>query len=159
MTRSKIQKSLVLIRHAHRDTDRKEQDNGLTEKGRKQAEITARTLARIFDDSQPVFLSSPKKRCVETLTPLAEVFNSKVHRNSLLTEQEGDESILQLNARVQKFLDEWIQSPDEVTIICSHGDWLPVAVELLVKAPCDFKKGGWAEIRCLDGYSWLNFPN
>lgn len=159
MKPSKIEKSLILIRHAHRNTEKQNQDNGLTDKGRGQAENAAQTLSRIFAGTQPTFQSSPKKRCMETLTPVAERFGSKVTRNPLLLEQEENESSTKFENRIRKFLNEWKEGTTEVTFICSHGDWLPVAAEMLIEAPCEFKKGGWVEIKWADGDAWLNFPN
>jgi broad specificity phosphatase PhoE len=156
---SKVEKSLVLIRHSHRNTRDQELDNGLTAKGRRQAEITAKTLTRIFAGTEPKFISSPKIRCLETLEPVAKRFSSQVRPDPLLLEQQENESFSLFKKRIRRFLDRWIQGPEQVTLVCSHGDWLPIAVKMLVDAPAEFKKGGWAEIRWMDGDAWFNFPN
>jgi broad specificity phosphatase PhoE len=66
-----IHKRIVFIRHAHRDTEIHSRDNGLSEKGKKQVRQVVR-FSRSRELENALFLTSPKIRCVETITPVAE---------------------------------------------------------------------------------------
>lgn len=143
-------KTLILIRHAHRDNTRRELDNGLSDKGRDQA----RALRRFFSDRfQPEdfknglwLVSSPKLRCVETLQPMAKAAEAQVDLHPGLDEQAVRESGSAFQARVKSFLNEWQASNIPVTVLCSHGDWLPVAFSELLNLHLEPKKGSWLEI-------------
>ncbi len=136
-------KILVLVRHAHRDTSHKEADNGLSASGHKQAIRLKKELAPKFQGEKPVFLSSPKLRCIETLEPLAEEFDKKVNIDPLLNEEGSTESTYEFVDRIKNFIDWWKDKAPQVTIACSHGDWLPEAVRLLTGKETEFAKSGW----------------
>ncbi|MEO5970725.1 MAG: phosphoglycerate mutase family protein [Bdellovibrionia bacterium] len=137
------EKILVLVRHGHRDTTSKKADNGLTDTGQKQARRIKEEFADKFEDEKPLFLSSPKHRCIETLEPLADEFDKKVKIDALLDEESQDERASKFIDRIKDFLDWWKNKAPKVTIACSHGDWLPEAVNLLTGKEADFAKGGW----------------
>ncbi len=144
-----MNKTLVLCRHAHRDTTRRELDNGLTEKGRDQAKAIKRFFFERFTEEDRASLwlvSSPKQRCLETLAPLAKELERPVDAHPDLDEATAREGHKGLEARVERFLREWGQSNIALTILCSHGDWLPVATEGLLGLPQDVKKGSWLEL-------------
>ncbi|NJL24381.1 MAG: histidine phosphatase family protein [Calothrix sp. SM1_5_4] len=138
-------KTLILIRHAHRDTTRRELDNGLDEKGREQARFLKRFFSERFSvgevNSGLWLVSSPKLRCVETLLPLARSLERPVDIHPELSEQAVKESRQSLERRVHAFLHEWTNSSIPLTLLCSHGDWLPVAVYHLLGLRQEFKKG------------------
>src|SRR5271170_829167 len=94
---------LIVVRHAHRDkSEGRESDNGLSAKGRKQAAKILEHFKKEYSGLQSLrILSSPKKRCVETVQSIAEVMKTKVHTSSLL--DEGPE----LEDRARKFLSDW----------------------------------------------------
>ncbi len=139
-------KRLIFIRHAHRDTTDRELDNGLSEKGRSQVKKLVK-LAREelgekpFNQERIEFLTSPKRRCVETISPIAEELGGEIGISGLL--DEGD----RLEKRVDEFL-EWWRSPlaPLVTVLCSHGDWIPLCLKRLTGQEQDISKGGWAEV-------------
>ncbi len=133
-----MSKTLVLIRHAHRERLLGPQvDNGLSDKGKKQAKEVAKYFHDYFDSSEATFLSSPKKRCMETIQAISD----KVEVRDELGEGLG------LRFRAQKFADWWRgPSASELTVACSHGDWIPECVQILTGAVIDIKKAGWVEI-------------
>lgn len=138
-------KKLILVRHAHRDkTEGREKDNGLSKKGRKQADRVKRYYLSLFGKERARLLSSAKTRCMETLLPLADKLGTSVSISPMLMEE--DEGLTPINARVKKFCDEWKNSKDPLVVACSHGDWLPMALEQLTGAYIELKKGGWAEV-------------
>ncbi len=150
-----MQKTLVLIRHGHRDNSRRELNNGLDEKGREQAKALRRFFLSRFqgeDLKNGLWLvSSPKLRCVETLQPLAKAVEKKIDIHPDLDEGAN------LANRVGRFLDEWKKSPMVLTVLCSHGDWIPQAAEELLGAAVDPKKGSWLELESNAGAALLKW--
>ena len=138
---------LIVIRHAHRDkSEGRETDNGLSAKGKKQAGKLLDHFRKEFPKLREAkVLSSPKKRCVETVEPIAEAMKTKVHTSHLL--DEGPE----LEDRARKFLVDWKREGTGVTVLCSHGDWIPLYLELATGVPTDLAKGGWAQLESVDG--------
>ncbi len=145
-----MQKTLILIRHAHRDTSKRELDNGLNEKGREQAKALRRFFSERFSKTDLAgglwLVSSPKLRCVETLEPIAKTINQEVDRHPGLAEQSEKESLKAFEARINLFLQEWMESKVALTLLCSHGDWLPLASGRLLGFQQSFKKGAWLEL-------------
>lgn len=149
-------KILILVRHAHRDTTHKEEDNGLSEKGIEQSFILTQEIKKQFSkllshqttssDSEFILLSSPKRRCIETLQPLEKYLKTQIRIDPLLGEQLNSENSLQFQKRIQNFLDQWIENNIPLTIICSHGDWIPLAIKLLVGTEKEINKGEWFQI-------------
>lgn len=156
-----MSKTLILCRHGHRDNSKRELDNGLTDKGRDQA----KNIKRFFSDrfsAEDVknglwFVSSPKVRCVETIFPAAKVYDRAVDSHPDLDEQGEKESTPAFEARVERFLKEWLVCKVEVTVLCSHGDWLPLATSQLLGLPHEFKKGSWLEIEWVSGSAYLKW--
>jgi broad specificity phosphatase PhoE len=140
---------LVFIRHAHRDTSFRAKDNGLSDKGQRQA----RALSRIFEErvsseaSKVKLFSSPKRRCVETLQPIADIDDLKIEISPLLDEQQEGENDTQFRARVAEFMSSvqtQFKGPkgnNDWVLVCTHGDWLP-----LVLGDVQISKGCWAQM-------------
>src|SRR4051812_31670871 len=122
-------KTLVLIRHAHRDTGDRARDNGLSDKGKDQARWLKKYFTSRFEHPEGLWLvSSPKKRCLETLAPISSVGEYEIDVDPDLDEKAASETVEAFEQRIHRFLKEWTQTPQELTIVCSHGDWLPAAV-------------------------------
>ncbi len=153
----KVSKLLVLVRHAHRDTTLKVLDNGLSEKGHSQA----RDLLLAFEKDFQVFLkthstqslheqidllSSPKKRCTETIEPIASLTQIPLRISPWLDEQGPDEYHGDYLARMTQFENYWRTQAPRLTIACSHGDWLPAFCEKVVGRSIHFEKGAWRGI-------------
>ena len=155
-----MNKTLVLVRHAHRDTSNRELDNGLSDKGYEQAEKVRDYFVERFPKSSPLILSSQKTRCMQTVEPIAHKMKVPVKTSALLMEQAGDlpsETEKEFRTRIKKFCDSWMKSKEDLTIACSHGDWIPEALRYLVDTTTDLKKGGWAEIALIDGKPTLKY--
>ncbi|MFM8270359.1 MAG: SixA phosphatase family protein [Pseudomonadota bacterium] len=152
-------KTLIIIRHAHRDTDKgRELNNGLSDKGRKQVrKVFDFYFERFPEIEKPILLSSGRKRCMETLEPLARKLERRLTVNPLLMEQTSKETTAQFKQRVRRFKKEWEKSTAELTLICSHGDWIPVFLKELLGTTIHLKKGGWAEVVQLEDpeLTWL----
>lgn len=98
-----------------------------------------RKLARLrLAHGDVVVVSSPKKRCVETVEKL-------LGSHSVIIDARLDEG-RDLEQRVAHFLSWWKKRGPALTVACSHGDWIPEAIHALTGAHVVLKKGGWIEI-------------
>jgi 8-oxo-dGTP diphosphatase len=117
---------LFLVRHAKagkrskwledpaNDDDR---TRPLDEKGILQAEALADRLA---DFAPTLLLSSPFKRCVQTLEPLGAKLAITVKADEHLAEDNSFEPILEL-----------LETCPDNSVLCSHGDMIPMVVDAL----------------------------
>ncbi len=145
-------KTLILVRHAHRDTTDRELDNGLSARGKEQMQsftegFIAEYAGRYKD--APTLFASPKARCIETLEGLSRKYKTKIHIEPMLGEPTNTESHQDYIKRIHSYLDQLLASRDlaAVTVLCSHGDWLPFALKHLTGIEADFEKGSWARIK------------
>lgn len=152
-------KTLVILRHAHRDAEHgRVLNNGLSDKGRKQVrKIFDFYFERFPEMEKPVLLTSSRKRCLETLEPLARKLERRLGINPLLMEKTDKETMTEFKQRIRRFKKEWQKSSAELTVICSHGDWIPLFFKELLGLEIPLKKGGWAEVEWTDGphLTWL----
>lgn len=132
--------SIVFIRHAHRDTATRSEDNGIDEKGRSQVEELLKAFQLRKLPASQEFWSSPKKRCLETLEPLAQLNGAKIKIMNELDEQTNQESGKDFRERVSNFVHS-LKEKSGVIYLCSHGDWLPEAIQDLSGLWVDMKKG------------------
>ncbi len=151
-----MKKRLVIVRHAHRDIEVHSDNNGLSDKGKEQVQKLIPFARKRLKDERPVFLSSPKKRCIETLTPIAKAFGEKVEIDDLLTEQ-GSMSTYAFEEHIEMFLDRFKFEGPDVLVICTHGDWIPEAVQKLTGQSVALKKAGWCEIEYESGHAELTW--
>ena len=149
-------RTLIVVRHAHRDRPPgRDRDNGLSPKGEKQSRRVLKLFKERFGEEKgtaPLILSSPKIRCMETLVPIARWTEAPVRVTPLLDEG-GD-----VDAKVARFLTEWRAGKGALTVLCSHGDVIPVLLQAATGARADLSKGGWAEIEFDGGppmLTWL----
>ena len=105
----------------------------LTRAGRDQAQgITA----RLIDEPVPRILSSPYRRCVETVMPLGTKVGVPVEEVELLAEGAEPMDVVELLAAL----------PDH-SVLCSHGDIIPAVVDQLasvgmeIEGEPDWRKG------------------
>ena len=160
-------KTLILIRHAHRDTDDRTRDNGLSDKGQAQVKkLTHFAMKRLksseFEgidekNNRPLLFSSPKKRCQETMVMLAKELKLKVEVEPRVDEHHLLESHEGMIERIRAFLEHWEKKGPQVTIVCSHGDWIPMAIQLLTGVKVGIKKSGWIEIENAYGEMMLTW--
>ena len=90
-----------------------------SEAGSRQAAAIAKRLA---DERISALVSSPSRRCVETLLPLGERLGLKVEEDDRLSEGSSIEQSLAV-AR---------GAPDRA-VLCSHGDVIPDLIAALVR--------------------------
>lgn len=143
-------KTFLLVRHAHRDVTDRFLDNGLSDKGHAQAKSLINETAAWIKGwgSQPIVLvSSPRLRCIETLAPLSQKTGSEIQIWKELDEQAAHETQERFVARVRAALKRIdALSQKSPVLACSHGDWIPVAGDLLSGVSVHLRKGEWIEL-------------
>jgi broad specificity phosphatase PhoE len=106
---------VLLIRHAHaaarRDWDGDDRRRPLTDKGRRQALALPKTLESYAPQR---ILSSPYRRCIETVGALASHFGLTVELTEALAEGSGPFALDLVRAVA-----------DEKIAVCTHGDVIP----------------------------------
>ena len=117
---------VYLVRHAkagsRNDFDGDDRERPLTNSGRRQAAALATRLAAL---SPSIIMSSPYRRCVETLEPLAVAIGCQMRLDEALGEFFTERS--QPEAGLMTLL----QSLPDRAVICSHGDVIPAIINLL----------------------------
>jgi phosphohistidine phosphatase SixA len=137
-----LERVLILVRHAHRDKQLgRECDNGLSAKGKGQAEAIMKYLNRVFPQEKFALISSPKRRCVETLAPLGRFHGVSVQTQDFLDEGGA------LHTKIEGFIQWWEKRSDTVTVACSHGDWIPRFIFETVGVGLELSKAGLVEFR------------
>lgn len=115
---------LYLVRHAHAgaraDWDGPDAQRPLSKRGRRQARALAESLA---EAGVTRLVSSPYRRCVQTLEPLAEASGLEVVVDDRLVEGSGFAPVLELAEEL----------PAQAAALCSHGDVIPDVLEALVR--------------------------
>ncbi len=144
-------KRLVMIRHAHRDTADRSQDNGLSKKGLEQAQRLRIFFQRRFSEHGVEggfqYFTSPKLRCQETMKhAIPRERRSEIILDARLSERSSGESLQEFKGRILNFFEDWRESSASTTLVCSHGDWIPVALQLLFGVTWEIKKGSWVEL-------------
>ena len=135
-----MNKKLIIIRHAHRDKIDNNPDNGLSPKGEKQARNLKKFFKKTYCESPELILTSPKKRCRETVAPLLK--KSLAFKVSPLLDEGAP-----LEQKVSAFIQWWGKNAPSFTVVCSHGDWVPLCVQKLTGQGIELKKGGLIEIQ------------
>jgi 8-oxo-dGTP diphosphatase len=127
---------LYLVRHAkageRRLWDGDDVERPLSSKGRKQSALLAERLAGL---GVTTLHSSPYRRCVETLEPLAAVLDRAIEIEHRLCEDEPFEPVLDLLTEL-----------GDGAVMSSHGDIIPATIAALqrrgteLRTPPDWRK-------------------
>ena len=133
----------VLIRHADAGSRERWEDGDdrlrpLSKKGRRQAEGLVKSLAAIPLER---ILSSPYRRCVETVEPLARARGLSIEETEALAEGAGLEAVLAL-------LRELAGRPSALS---THGDIMYEFCEELVRLGLALRP----EVRYQKGAAWI----
>lgn len=143
---------LYVVRHGHAGSrsawDGPDEARPLTGRGRRQADAIADGLRAI---GATRLVSSPYRRCEQTLEPLAHRLGRSVERDVRLAEGAGGPAALEL-------ADELAKEPD-AAVVCTHGDVIPELLRQLKAAGTRFrdpltwpKASTWAITR--EGDAW-----
>lgn len=125
---------IFLLRHATRDFVMG--DVPLNETGLEQAKALAE---RRFFSSLTHILCSPKQRALMTVQPLAEKYDIEIIQEDDLDQMKGHESEAEFIARVKSFLNRFETPTNQNILICSHSDWLSVAIQQIPTDALDVK--------------------
>ena len=153
-----MSKQLIIIRHAHRDTgEGRGHDNGLSEKGKEQAQQIKELFKLLHGDEQVSLCSSPYLRCKETLEPLAESIGVELTIDPMLAEMQSGEGNGKFNTRVKTYADQWLSAGEDLRVVCSHGDVLPALLYYLSGVQLWLKKGAWVTLKESHGQVSLRY--
>lgn len=129
---------IFLVRHAHAGSrsawEESDDERPLSDRGVLQAKLLAERMAAA---GATAVVSSPYRRCVQTVEPLAALLRVSVETTEDLAEGAGSREAADL-----------VASASAGTVLCSHGDVLQDLVWRLaaMAAPVDprlpFQKGG-----------------
>lgn len=115
--------TLYVVRHAHAGQRSAwtgdDRLRPLSERGETQSRAIATSLA---PHPPRRVLSSPARRCVQTMVPLADKLGIEVLEDDRLYEGASPHE-------VRTLLDE---IADDDVVVCSHGDVIPILLDLLV---------------------------
>ena len=149
-------KILVLVRHAHRNTMKgRERDNGLSSKGKAQARAFQKYFQKLHGNDRFTLISSPKKRCTETLAPLARRCRCRVKVSKVFSEPQGGETAAQYKRRIRASARWWKNQGPKSLVVCSHGDWIPLFTKAVLGIEIALQKGGWLEMNLSRGKATL----
>jgi broad specificity phosphatase PhoE len=151
MMKEKSENSLVFVRHGHRDKPTPDVDNGISPKGLTQVEDLLKDFKKGRLPQSKIFWSSPKKRCVETLGPVAKLAGAPLKVEKLLDEQSSTESTLEFNKRIMELIKKATET-GEVVYLCSHGDFIPQAIDFLTGKFVDVSKGQAIQVTKSEGH-------
>jgi phosphohistidine phosphatase SixA len=141
-----MEKTLIIIRHAHRNLVRRQDDNGLSEKGHRQAEAIRNFFKKRRLGKDLLLLSSPRLRCRETIEPIAKLLEMPIEISDLLDEGASTQAG-RLDDRILDFKTWWKEHAPKICVICSHGDWIPSFFDITLNKSFELQKGGWAELK------------
>lgn len=126
--------TLYVVRHAH--AGRRSAWTGddrtrpLSDRGELQAKgIAAAIVAGVTGGGPIRVLASPARRCVQTMEPLVGQTGDEVVEDDRLFEGAGEREITSLLTDVASTADG-----AATTVVCSHGDVIPILLQLLVDA-------------------------
>lgn len=83
---------------------------------------------------------------METVGPLGDLCGVEIKTLATLREQGLFESHPRFRTRTARAVDSLQRDLSPLMIICSHGDWIPIAMEHLTGARLRLKKGGWIQV-------------
>ena len=133
---------LYLVRHAdaghRRDHDGPDEQRPLSDRGRRQAEGLGERLA---DADITRLITSPYRRCIETLEPLGQRLSLPVEADPRLAEGEGATGALELAATLRT----------TSAVFCSHGDVIPDVLDALLAKGMKLKD----ELRWQKASTWV----
>ncbi len=126
--------TLFVVRHAH--AGRRSNWTGddrtrpLSDRGELQAKgIAAAVDGRRAPSADLRILASPARRCIQTMEPLAVQVGGEVAEDARLFEGADRREIAALLDDVSEAADG-----DGTAVVCSHGDVIPILLDLLVEA-------------------------
>lgn len=147
-------KLLILLRHSQRDPQDHSSDGGLSIEGWNQSRRTQKKLLEKLHSPPVRLISSPKRRCQESLQAFSEELGISIEIDQDLDEQGASEDSTSFRSRVQSFIEKFKGLKEDPVLICSHGDWIPEAIYECTHLITEIKQGGWAELSHENG-KWI----
>ena len=142
--------TISLVRHAQagsrKSADGDDRARRLTHEGRHQA---ADIVGSLVEFGAVRVLSSPYRRCIETVAPLAAALGLFVEIDDRLAEGPSGGAVDLVRAIARS-------TPDVDVVLCSHGDIIPGVLDVVIRE--DGVDLG-ADPRCQKGSVWMLEPN
>lgn len=126
--------TLFVVRHAHAGRRSNWTGDDRTRPLSDRGELQAKGIVSAIDRGRgtgiaPRILASPARRCVQTVQPVASQLGGEVVEDVRLFEGAGRDEIGALVDDVAA-----TSEGDDDTVVCSHGDVIPILLDLLVDA-------------------------
>ena len=103
-----------------------------------------------FATGKVLWLTSPKMRCQQTLAPLDHLLSEQSPQvDPRLDEAAFGESDEDFTQRIEGFIQDMSRQEATWVFICSHGDWLPIALDYVGGQALPMKKAAWVEYTML----------
>lgn len=122
--------SLILVRHAQAgsrsDFDGDDLLRPLSGRGRHQAADIAGTILDVTGSRVASIVTSPYRRCIETVAPLGAALGVDIVVDPMLAEGPTDTARAEVRRIVGRVRNEHV-------VWCSHGDILPAVLEMLAR--------------------------
>ena len=135
-----VTSTVLLVRHAaaasRRDWTGDDGDRPLTERGEQQA---VGLIGQLADHPVARVLSSPARRCVDTVVPLAAVRGRTIERVQALAEGTADAAL------------DLLLEMEGGVVACTHGDVIGAMLDELQQRGWDFPP----ELRYAKGSTWV----
>lgn len=113
---------MFLFRHADKKNELST-DPELNPTGHVKAKMLSQWVSQGTLSKPSTLWSSPKKRAIQTLLPLAKSLQMSLQESKLLLESQAGESELHLQTRIETFLEKIALQKEKLHFVCSHYDW------------------------------------
>lgn len=142
---------LILLRHASRNHSQ----NELNSVGLEQAESRAKYFSQNLSSQGLKILSSSKKRCVQTAQAIASNLGLGFEKSEDIEERRANEDSKCFEKRVTDSLKKSLRKDFETLIICSHSDWLFIAMRDWAELRISLDEACWAEFQKQANEEWI----
>ena len=135
---------ITFFRHAEKNNifnPNSPRDPELSVKGLAQAQKLFEMVQTKQKETPDLILVSPRTRAIQTMQPLMQKLAIPHQITMALQDRQSNESSLDFDRRIQKFLNELTEFSNEHIYICSHMDWLDTATQLLENKSYYWKSG------------------
>ena len=135
---------ITFFRHAEKNNifnPNSPRDPELSAKGHSQAQNLLSMVQAKQKEKPDLVLVSPRIRAIQTMQPLTHNLAITSQVEMALQDRQSNESSLEFDRRIQKFLYAVAEYPNQHIYICSHMDWLDTATQLIENKSYYWKSG------------------
>ena len=139
-----LRMKITFFRHAEKNNifnPKTPRDPELSVKGHSQAQNLLSLVQSKQKEKPDLILVSPRIRAIQTMQPLSQTLSILTHIEIALQDRQHNESSLDFDRRIQKFLNDIIEYSNQHIYVCSHMDWLDTATQLIENKSYYWKSG------------------